>query len=292
MNDIEYAKAVAHRMFELYDSNRNSNLEGEEVGPIMQDVYKAMNKLFNPTQLDINTYCSVLDTNHDGRVSLTDLEDLCIRYLAGESALAHSKTAAYKTYQETIKKTAYPTFLDVSPIKNESPLSVTVPSPNPYSQTLKRSTYTSTLEKNLRNSGVGPIERSNTIYAKTTPVDVLLTKTTPIERTSTVITKTAPLAGVTSIKVGGKEGNAPFDQIKRVFDKFDTDKNGLIDQTELKFLMEETYRHLGINRNVTSNDIQSYLRYADQNKDGFVSYSEYESIVIKALARHNIVFAY
>jgi len=83
---------------------------------------------------------------------------------------------------------------------------------------------------------------------------------------------------------------AMISQIRRVFDKFDEDKNGYIDERELKLLMEETYRILGLKKEVSYYDIQSYLDLVDLNRDGLISYPEYEEIVTRALAKINVRF--
>jgi len=81
---------------------------------------------------------------------------------------------------------------------------------------------------------------------------------------------------------------ARVDSIKRVFDKYDTNKDGFIDQQELKVLMEATYNYLGVAKVISSSDIQSYLAMVDTNRDGLISFPEYETIVVKCLAKHNI----
>jgi len=73
-----------------------------------------------------------------------------------------------------------------------------------------------------------------------------------------------------------------------VFDKYDQDKNGFIDDAELKILMEETYKILGVTKVINSSHVQSYLALVDTNKDGKISYPEYEDVVVKALAKINV----
>ena len=51
---------------------------------MMVDAYKAMNKGFNPSKADCETYSRILDRNNDGRVTLQDLEALAIKYLVGD----------------------------------------------------------------------------------------------------------------------------------------------------------------------------------------------------------------
>jgi len=91
---------------------------------------------------------------------------------------------------------------------------------------------------------------------------------------------------LTRSSVLGQKGR--FSSIRRVFDKYDQDRNGFIDDGELKILMEETYKILGANKVINSSDIQSYLSLVDTNKDGKVSYPEYEDIVVRALAKINV----
>jgi len=86
--------------------------------------------------------------------------------------------------------------------------------------------------------------------------------------------------------VFGQKGR--FSSIRRVFDKYDQDRNGFIDDGELRILMEETYKILGVNRVINYSDVQSYLSLVDTNKDGKVSYPEYEDIVVRALAKINV----
>jgi hypothetical protein len=42
-----------------------------------------MNKEFNPSSADIETYSQVLDQNNDGKITYEDIEALAIKYLAG-----------------------------------------------------------------------------------------------------------------------------------------------------------------------------------------------------------------
>ena len=80
ITDIEGAKAVARRIFEQYDKDRNGLLDTVEVAPMMSDAYRAMNKGFNPSRADVDTYSRILDRNNDGRVTLQDVEEWAIRF--------------------------------------------------------------------------------------------------------------------------------------------------------------------------------------------------------------------
>ena len=84
ITDLEGAKQVARRLFEQYDRDRNGLLDSIEVAPMMVDAYRAMNKGFNPSKADVDTYSRILDRNNDGKVTLQDLEELAVKYLVGE----------------------------------------------------------------------------------------------------------------------------------------------------------------------------------------------------------------
>jgi Ca2+-binding EF-hand superfamily protein len=78
---VEGAKAVARRIMETYDRDNNGNIDNLEVVPMIVDAYKSFNRTFSPSRTDIDSYVKVLDKNGDGRVTIKDLEELCIRYL-------------------------------------------------------------------------------------------------------------------------------------------------------------------------------------------------------------------
>lgn len=48
---------------------------------MMKDTYKSINKTFNPSQYDIDTYIKILDKNQDGRVTLEDIEEMVIKLM-------------------------------------------------------------------------------------------------------------------------------------------------------------------------------------------------------------------
>jgi len=261
-NDVEYARSIARKMFEMYDKDHSSNIENYEVSPMMQDAYRNMNRSFNPSKFDIEGYAKVMDRNGDGRVTLGDLESLCIKYLCGESALNQSTSYNYKTSEETIKRANPGSYLPEGGVRSNAlgHLADVHYSIEPSSRTTEYRSVT-------LSGGPGSYEAVKRSGAGTAgyPNDSL-------SRSAIYINK-------------GK-----LDQIRRVFDKFDEDKNGFIDEDELKNLMEETYRILGVNRTISNEDVHSYFSLIDNDRDGRISYPEYETIVTKALARINVKF--
>lgn len=83
LNDVEYAKIVARRLFEMYDKDKNGVIDPFEASPMMQDTYLNMNRTITPTKYDLESYQKVLDQNGDGRITLSDFEALIIKYFCG-----------------------------------------------------------------------------------------------------------------------------------------------------------------------------------------------------------------
>ena len=84
ITDLEGAKALAKKIFDLYDSNRTGVLGNQELPTMMVDCYRSMNKGFQPSNSDIDTYHKVLDKDGDGRITIGDIEELAVRYLVGD----------------------------------------------------------------------------------------------------------------------------------------------------------------------------------------------------------------
>lgn len=82
--DVESARMIARKIFEIYDRDRTGAIEPYEIGPMMTDAYKTINKSFTPSKADIDSYIKVLDRNGDGRVTLQDVEQVVMRFLLGE----------------------------------------------------------------------------------------------------------------------------------------------------------------------------------------------------------------
>lgn len=60
--DSEQCKALARKVMNLYDSNGDGYVDSFEIGYMLSDVYRAMNKGFNPTPTDIASYTRVIDS--------------------------------------------------------------------------------------------------------------------------------------------------------------------------------------------------------------------------------------
>ena len=262
--DIESAKAIARKIFETYDRDRSTILENYEISPLLQDVYKSMNRSFTPSRLDVESYARVLDRNGDGKVTLQDIENLCVRYLVGEDALTRSQTGfggntnsyLHEGTGETVKRSGYGGY-------NDSYVGAGA------------TTNTRSYEVNVNNSHHGE-------YAKKAGAP----QGGDVRASNTNLSASGTNYG-SQIRVLRR---TQLEEIRRVFDRFDADRSGFIDENELKSLMEETYRILGVTKNFSHDEVQSYLNQVDTNRDGRISPQEYETIVIRALERAGIVF--
>jgi Ca2+-binding EF-hand superfamily protein len=300
LNEIEYAKAVARKMFENYDTDRSNTIDSHEITPMMQDVYRGMRDSYFPSKNDIEGYSKILDRNSDGKVTLADLEALCIKYLVSPSALSSQSTVSPNKYGESVKKSYLPgSYLSQSP---ERTTYDAYGAPNARSYDAPTNSRSYDAPTNTRSYDVSP-SKKEADKRSYTPGDYLnrspyagedlkrsytsnvegLRKSPSKDETDKRVSEILARSTITLKK-------AMISQIRRVFDKFDEDKNGFIDERELKKLMEETYRILGLKKEVTYSDIQSYLSLVDTNRDGLISYPEYEEIVTRALAKINVRF--
>ena len=81
LTDRDGAKSVARRIMDTYDRDKNGMIDSIEVVPMIVDAYKSFNRVFSPSRQDIDSYLKILDRNGDGKVTMQDLEELCVKYL-------------------------------------------------------------------------------------------------------------------------------------------------------------------------------------------------------------------
>jgi len=183
--------------------------------------------------------------------------------LVGEDALARSQAGAYfQDAGETVKRSGYAGGYQ----------------PETVGETLKKSGYggydpygasgTRSYDVNVGGGGQSgeTVKRSGNV-----PTDVRASGT-------------GQTSGIRILR------KTQLEDARRLFDRFDSDRSGYIDDSELKILMEETYKILGVIKNVTNDEVQSYLDMVDTDKDGKISPQEYEAIIIRSLERIGIIF--
>ena len=59
LTDYEGAKAIARRLFETYDRDKDGVIDNVEVVPMIVDAYRAFNRSFSPARSDIESYSKV-----------------------------------------------------------------------------------------------------------------------------------------------------------------------------------------------------------------------------------------
>ena len=70
------------------------------------------------------------------------------------------------------------------------------------------------------------------------------------------------------------------EEILALFKKYDTDKNGTLDQKEVRMAMKEMYAftaYMGIP--FTDQDIEKMIQNADENKDGKIEIDEFVNLI-------------
>lgn len=98
--DRDSSKEAARALFQRY-SGRNGSIDNSEVSSMLVDLYRGINKGFNPSQGDIESYFRALDQDNDGRVTLEDIERLAFRYLGDYTVVKQEPVIVRK---EVIKK--------------------------------------------------------------------------------------------------------------------------------------------------------------------------------------------
>ena len=293
-NDIEYAKIVAKRIFEMYDQNKNRVLEDFEVDPIMRDIYRSMKSNYNPSNKDINEYSKIMDCDKDGTVTLADVEALCIKYLTGRyqpSLNIGTYNGALRNSQEVARRVASPSYLKRSgSIGGDNNRYNT---PERYVASRLGAGYSSQINNSYNRSeslrraadlSASPYDRPEIMKRKIGDFNVVpFLSGESLKKSGNINTVPEAYSLKGSILQKHKTGH-----IRRVFDKYDTNKDGYIDEQELKGLMAATFGYLGLNRMVVPSDIKSFLDLVDVNKDKLVSFEEYESVVVRGLSKYNI----
>jgi Ca2+-binding EF-hand superfamily protein len=62
--------------------------------------------------------------------------------------------------------------------------------------------------------------------------------------------------------------------VDKVFEQFDTDKNGSLDEKEMTLFFNKLFGQLGINQQVTEEQSMEAIRSIDQNFDGSIDKKE------------------
>lgn len=70
-----------------------------------------------------------------------------------------------------------------------------------------------------------------------------------------------------------------------LFDKYDLNKNGYLEDFEIPRILIDTYEAMKVEYTPTAEDVQNYIKMMDIDEDGKISRTEYELFLLQAL--HN-----
>lgn len=79
--NMEVAKRIAKRIFDKFDLNKSGAIESAEAHSMIQHAYFSMNKNYTPNDQDCQDYIKTQDKDRDGKMTLSDIEKICIAYL-------------------------------------------------------------------------------------------------------------------------------------------------------------------------------------------------------------------
>ena len=75
------SKKLAKILMRTYDKDRDGKLNEKEVSSMMIDGYKPINPYYRPSKVERDSYMKMLDKNNDGKITIEDLEDSCVRFI-------------------------------------------------------------------------------------------------------------------------------------------------------------------------------------------------------------------
>ena len=153
---------------------------------------------------------------------------------------------------------------------------------------------TNKFQKNIRGKSKIPTkEPKNLNKKKTMSFGGTAPNTGNKHRASTYSMST--FNGVRSSKiyqVSEKEGASVA---KRMFDTYDRDRSGFLDQDQIALLIKDAYRGIYADYHPSSDDIASFVAIHDKNGDGMVTLEDWEKTVSKYLCldegdlRHSVL---
>jgi Ca2+-binding EF-hand superfamily protein len=72
---------VARRLFKMFDKDENGYLTEGEIPLIIQETYREMGQNYQPSREDVRSYMKMVDTDGDGKITLTEFEEIILRSL-------------------------------------------------------------------------------------------------------------------------------------------------------------------------------------------------------------------
>lgn len=75
--------------------------------------------------------------------------------------------------------------------------------------------------------------------------------------------------------------------VEQLFNKYDANKNGYLEDTELVHIIRDVFSHLGVNekRELTEEDVQKVMKALDTNRDGKVNKEELGQMIRRCMTK-------
>ena len=74
--------------------------------------------------------------------------------------------------------------------------------------------------------------------------------------------------------------------VAAIFEMYDKDKNGWLDESQLKAIMVDVFAKMGSKRAITDQEIKIVLNKMDRNKDGKIEPSELKELMRRTMTDH------
>lgn len=71
--------------------------------------------------------------------------------------------------------------------------------------------------------------------------------------------------------------------IDQIFVRYDKDRSGTLDLTEVKTIVEEAFKQTGTKKIIGDDDVKKFVSLVDANSDGIISKEELFSVFKKAV---------
>lgn len=85
--------------------------------------------------------------------------------------------------------------------------------------------------------------------------------------------------------MSGKPSDEQLRQaIDAIFNKYDTDKSGTLEEEEIFNLIRDAFKSLGRNREVSPQEVNQFITAIDKNSDGKISKTELFEILKKLIS--------
>ncbi|CAK60611.1 unnamed protein product (macronuclear) [Paramecium tetraurelia] len=261
----EQCEQLSKKILDLFDENKDGQLDLFDVSQMLQDCYRAMNKSYNPTPTDIAAFTRKMDTNGQGRVDEKIIQNLCMKYLCTMVSNNNSQLKVEKPLQEINVK--------IQPTDNSNQEEILLQSSNQEKQTQEAPK----VEQN--QILIQPKQEKKPIQTVQKPAQPEIAKTAKSTE--------QPQQPIPEKKYT-KQVQERLKVARRIFTMIDSDQSGYITETEVPQLLIETYKQMGMTIEPNKEDVDLWMEMADTDQDGKVSLIDYEDLIIRGLKQQGI----